>query len=678
MKYSSLKSQNEKVLHVSAPTGGADRSASPLYIDDNCLADCKNVIFRDGSLKTRQGLFAKETDIIKGDFTEEAFYNRYSLTESEIFINGHGFRIAVEYTEYDMAEYYASVYFIGTDCSVTKAGYMQFNRISDEIFYIPLNITFYQGKPQNGGGIFALVSLCNIENYTQKLYTIYEINSNLDGWNEVTDYYIPTVYINGRGNSYETASASNQAFTGNPTVLEQPNLLNGIFYAYFSSDGYSSEFSLPFSNISDENVICRVHYSPSSYTEWVIYAGKNSASQTFMGTTVTVNVDRSKGLIYFTVEAGDYSVPLMGKYKANNIRITATKKTERSFDDVVSATCCQIFKSRIILSGGIKDNRIYSARYDSPLYFPYSGVTEIGEARLPVTALTVSGEKILAFKATELYEIDMKKGKAINTASLLADNDSVFYSTDSFTVTAISQSTGCSGKKALTYYKGRTVWIGSDGNIYALTASGEIKIMSDKVRYDLKEISDYNGVALNNGQYCMFIFSKRVFTAEFDTTLNGKNAIWNIWEFPAELRILGGIDHEISPVFLCQYNSVTCYTATLSGESDILLNRTADTTAQSRNIVSSITTRSFAPEGVNMRKRLNRIYMQLDAKGSIEITVNGKSLNLDGSTLKNGGEGLRKVTVLPEISSFYSLNIALKSDTYIALSEIDIHYIKMQ
>ena len=116
----------------------------------------------------------------------------------------------------------------------------------------------------------------------------------------------------------------------------------------------------------------------------------------------------------------------MGKYKANNIRITATKKTERSFDDVVSATCCQIFKSRIILSGGIKDNRIYSARYDSPLYFPYSGVTEIGEARLPVTALTVSGEKILAFKATELYEIDMKKGKAINTASLLADNDSVF------------------------------------------------------------------------------------------------------------------------------------------------------------------------------------------------------------------------------------------------------------
>ena len=176
----------------------------------------------------------------------------------------------------------------------------------------------------------------------------------------------------------------------------------------------------------------------------------------------------------------------------------------------------------------------------------------------------------------------------------------------------------------------------------------------------------------------MFIFSKRVFTAEFDTTLNGKNAIWNIWEFPAELRILGGIDHEISPVFLCQYNSVTCYTATLSGESDILLNRTADTTAQIRNIVSSITTRSFAPEGVNMRKRLNRIYMQLDAKGSIEITVNGKSVNLDGSTLKNGGEGLRKVTVLPEISGFYSLNIALKSDTYIALSEIDIHYIKMQ
>ncbi|MEE1055049.1 MAG: hypothetical protein U0L36_04330, partial [Acutalibacteraceae bacterium] len=75
---------------------------------------------------------------------------------------------------------------------------------------------------------------------------------------------------------------------------------------------------------------------------------------------------------------------------------------------------------------------------------------------------------------------------------------------------------------------------------------------------------------------------------------------------------------------------------------------------------------------------LNRIYMQLDAKGSTEITVNGKSVNLDGSTLKNGGEGLRKVTVLPEISGFYSLNIALKSDTYIALSEIDIHYIKMQ
>ena len=486
--------------------------------------------------------------------------------------------------------------------------------------------------------------------------------------------------INGRGNKYEVFHAENYAFTGKPTVLEAPNLLSGSFHAYYSSDGYSSSFTLPFTNISENGIHCRIHSAPNEHTDWTVYDNSTSATEKFMNVEVTMNVDRSKGLVYFTLPDGqDYSVPLMSRYLANNIRITATKKTPVSFEDVVSCTCAVVSDSRIMLSGGLKGNRVFIARYDNPLYIPQSDPIELGEERLPVTAIVPFGEKLLAFKKNELYVLNLKKGGAVNTQSLLADNDAVFYNTDSITAKKTSYGTGCENRRAVTVLKDKAVWLSPEGIIYAMTASLNIMPISQKVHSVLDSFDSRllkTAVAINDKRHCMFFFENIALTCKISSNPDEENTAWYIWRFPKNLKIIGGID-KTTPFIYCVNKFNTCYTAELKGDRDCLITYSADNAHKEElPISSSISTAFYAPLGKNIKKKLNKICMQLSAKGSTEIKINGKRLDLGGLRL-SGDEDFRKLTVFPPVSSFSSVYITISSEEFLNLGELDIYYNKL-
>ena len=467
MNFSIPGTANTKTLHIPQLDKGLNLTDNTHISDINGLSDCKNVWFNDGVLKSRPGLYTKPENYINDEFYRDGFYYHYRPADVEITIDGELKKIVVEEIEYDDSSYICLVHLINSKGLVENCSELIFNRTSGSTFYIPEKILFYKGAPQTGGGLFALASLVNMENFNQHTHKIYEVDSDFSTWNRVTSYYIPTVYINGRGNKYEIAESTNQAFTGTPTRLENLNLLNGTFYAYYSSDGRSNSFRLPFSNIADQNVICRIHYTVKDYVQWTVPADSTSASATFFGTSVTMNVNRTKGIIYFTVPAGDYEVPLMSQHSENNMEILATKNSEYGFTDIVESSLATTHNSKILLAN---KNTVFEANYDNPLYFPKDSVTYVGEADSDITAFAFFENNTIAFKPNATYRISIKDGKALNSISLLANNDAIFYANDTLSVSCLSAKTGCSDKNSLIRRENELLWKGTDRYIYSLSS----------------------------------------------------------------------------------------------------------------------------------------------------------------------------------------------------------------
>ena len=117
------------------------------------------------------------------------------------------------------------------------------------------------------------------------------------------------------------------AYTAQPKFLEAQNILTGRFKSYFTSDGQSNAFRLPYSGLANETVMCRIYINLTKYTDWTILSNSTSDTQTFYNSAITMNVDRSKGMIYFTTSDGaDYPIPIMSMYHENNICVRAGKQ----------------------------------------------------------------------------------------------------------------------------------------------------------------------------------------------------------------------------------------------------------------------------------------------------------------------------------------------------------------
>lgn len=671
MKYVSLKDNKTKHLNIPVINKGLNLCDGKDKIEKQYLADCKNVYYADGLLKRRKGFYADSSDIIKADYITDDTFQNCVLTNAEVMIDGKKYRVLIDDADVDMSTHYTSIFFIDDDKQLLFGGCLEFHRISDEFFYLPSNITVFQSGKKNGAGIYAFVTCSNTYDFEDKTYNIYEINSDYNAWEEVTSYYIPVAYVNGRGDSYDNAVDSKQVYTGEPHLLEPLNLLHGTFLAYFSSDGLSSRFALPFSKLTDERVSCRIYYNETEYMEWHAFAGSVTAKKKFLGVDVTMNVDRNKGEIYFTVEAGDYSVPLMSKYKANNIRITATKRNDSDFSSIVSSTCCSIVNSCLVFSGGNKKNKVFTAVYDKPLYFPFDGEIQIGDASDRVTAMAIQSDSIVAFKKNGIYRIKAKRGKLKDAKAILGEVSRTYYENNDVSITAISRKNGCLNSNAITYKDGNIVWIDTDKQIYKLTNSFNVERITNKISSYLQNLDndlfeECSTVAGNDGIY--ICLGEKIVFGQFNSD---ENIAWYIWELPKDMRVLGGIENK-SPIFLCDYNYTTYYLAVLSGETDSVLSRISDETPKnSYKIPSFIETSHLAPEGMNIDKRLSKIDLLFGMSGDGAVSINGKKVDFSGASL---GTEAKRITVLPEIKTFRTVYIMFESSENLAVGEIDIYY----
>ncbi len=678
MKYDSLKPSVVKRFKIPELDGGMVSKKPTTAIADNSLFDCKNVWYKDGRLKTRLGLSAKSENAVV--LEKDSPFNEfdYHLTDTAVKYYGLEYKIAYSTLLSDDYMYVINVYLVSSDFNIKPIGSFTFFRLSSEIFNAPESILFYTGAPQTGGGIFALITLSNQENYGDKYYNIYEINEDFTEWQRVYDYYTPTLLVNGRGNNYDIAHAETSISLPSPQTVESQNLLNNMFYAYYTSDGYSNMFRLPFGNISSDTIVCRINYTPAAFVEWRVAGTTIAATQSFMGADITLEVDREKGTLSFTKGDSPYAIPVISTYNENNIKIMAGKDTQNGLEQVVDSKCSLIADGRIYLAGGQNGNVLMTARCENPLYFPKMSTVQVG-GEDEITALSLQNNKIIAFKQSETHSVTLRKGKIINEIGLLSDNDKTFKNSDTLHSELLLQNVGCLYNGTVCKVGKNTVWLANDRNVYlidSLAFDGAVKI-SDGI--DVSTFLTPNSFAVSDGEYYILSSYNKALACCLTSPQKPK---WYPWQIDNEIMLRGGFCKNSTLYFLCSKGQEEIfYVAAFNGDSDteIYFDSGNKPTSKSKKIESFITTKNYTLSGLSHINTIESIYLALAGKGKLKIKINDRQIvdvDLRFSTDDYDKGEYKTVMLVPHLYNTESVKIEISSLDAFAVSDIEIFYRK--
>ncbi len=675
MKYDSLKPSGVKRLKLPILNGGTDLKKPSSSIPDNVLCSSKNVWYKDGRLKTRAGLYSNPRNAVS--VQKQSFYDvfDYHLTDTVVEYFGLDYRIAYSNVCTDNFMYVIRVYLVSSDVSIVPIGELTFLRFSSDEFKTPESIVFYTGARKSGGGIFALVTLRNEENYSDKNYNIYEINEGFDEWQRVYDYYIPTLSVNGRGNNYDLAHAETSITLPNIKTVESQNLLCSQFYCYYTSDGYSNMFRLPFSDLSSDTVVCRIYYAAALYAEWRVLGSVIADTKSFMGFDIMLEVDRDKGTLSFFKNGEPYAIPVMPTYNENNIKITAGKETPDGLEQVIDSKCSLLADGRIYLAGGKNGSTVMTAKCENPLYFPKKSTVDVGGVE-EITALSIQSKKIIAFKRNETHYISLKKGRLINEIGLISDNDTLFKDADTLTSELISKSIGCEQKDTVCKLGAKTVWYANDRNVYLLDSIGFDGVLN--LSQDMK-ISEFEGFAVSDGEYYILSSEDKAWVCDLNTPLKPK---WYLWDIDSDISLHGGFYKNGTLYFICSNDGGGIfYVASLNSDGDTKMQY--DDMQLISNTVKSesfIVTKNYALSGLTQRNTVESIYLALSGRGVVQIKVNGRRMavvNLRFSTDDYDKGEYKTVELSPHLYDTERLQIELSSKDAFAVGEIEIFYRKM-
>lgn len=675
MKFPSLKSNRRSFERTLRLDGGINTSVSSMLIDENEIYDCENMLYKDKMLKSRNGFFGDEDMILDTVTGYEYPKKPFEFLNESFIIDSKECKIGYTIT-WDVVSFaYVNTYLVFSDGTKKRIAPISFNRVDDTTFSVPESISVFKAEKKNGSGIFLF---CHTKNYVpysaEEGCRIYELTSDYTYWHRCfeNEYYIPTIYYNGRGNLFSESAIADDPLYEKPKELESRNLLTGAFYSYFTADGSSDTFQLPLSDLDENSIICTLSYKNGEVYNWIISGSE--AEIDFLTTKVTAKCNRKTGILSFYQDDRPYPLPLYVKGSNNNLKVLAYKKTPNGFLNVGTSVGALNYKSNIIVFGNTKNkNRVYTAKTNNPLYFPKDSFCEVGVSTEAVTAIKSFGDSLVAFTPSGIYSLRLSGGDLVASTEVISGVDVSFFKSDKITCTQLNSRVGCLYPESIKLIGDRLVFKDAS-NIYVMNKTGSIYSLSYPIMDNLEDEKAVKSAAsfVYNGFYGVNLRGG-IYLADIENMKhqNGKaECSWYFWSLPPTMAFCSAAEFSNKPIFcFSNLKEDIYYLSVLSGETDVSFEFSGEITEKIVHTVNSLFKTAFIDfDGIKIEK----VILKCGAVGSIEIVVDNyysscKFNKKIGLTEKEFNDKiLKKVAVYPSLKADrVSIKVVGKAPFYI-------------
>lgn len=670
-------------IRVKNLSGGVNLREQPSGIEDNQCSKIKNMWFKDGALKNRPAMTIDVENKLFDADTPRAFWNEFEIFGAQITPESQVSRLAVLSENYDFLIKY-KFFLVDKDGSVRNVAGLDFYRTSFDMFSLPnVNNVFYE-ESKTGSGIFIMLTMYNYESANSNARVVfYELSSDYSVWNNVTEQklYVPTVYINGRGNNF--GSVEENLYSEKPKFVESLSMLTGEFKAYFATDSFSNTFTLPIDNLDNETVTCKIRYLDEDYVWRVNPFETFSQTVQIVNEKVKILADRAAGKITFYKEDGSVYAPL--QYNFNNMEIRAFKTDKSYFEALKNSKVFCKYNSRSFISGFKNDaSAVYYSEESNPFYFPRQNKLNLGSAVQGVTTLCVHGKLLIAFKESKTYSISCKKGNSYNIDEII-NNTEEKPASNKVSVEILSEEMGCDCVKTILNCGNHLVWLSSSGKVCTIVVSnqyskGNIYELSVNIEEFLRGCGEdalKNAVAcIKDGYYVIFVDNKavamdynvkgfRYVSTCTDQKNTNRNIYWYLWEFDKHTRVLNAFSHLDDCVLITsQMNDGTFWygTAKFGGEEDCVPWGNFDNLEITKTPINCfLKTKNFDFGEMGNNKFLKKAYLSIRNKNNVAVTFYDGDEQRDVKNFTVSGDSLSTKELYFLNSRFFGASLSVET-----------------
>lgn len=655
-----LSSRRTYMLNIPELSGGTNLRDGISHINDNQLIDSKNMVYKNGLLRTRKGI--KPIGPIY-NFVEPVvdvkIYQDINFTYSDNYTTENFVLCVTEMlmTPQETVDY-GITFFSDTTGENIIVGTISTNIFRPTTTILPIkdkdNIYFLVKTVEDKYHLGSIYYNCYKATYSgKKTFDFQEIN-NIDDIG-----YIPVISTNGVPSVLLDNLPSNSG-----TQIRATNILSPYYKMIYSSVNpnsvNSSEAKYP--------LLYPVKHNTTIKATFLHPSGKittHSVNITEDGTSWLEEERNSQDTLKMAVEENNVvfydtndKIAKFGTalYVFNNLEITASFNNDIDFERVFSMTQYARFGgaaeglsggTRLFLGGNTSnENRhlVIWSEFDNPLYFPENNNFYVGDSGEKVTGFGKQNDSLIIFKEHEVYYTKYAT-TTLPTAEQI-ENQSVIDVTVTgvtFPLVQINTNIGCDCPDTIQLCKNKLVWLTSDGKVYCLTSQNQysernIFCVSEMIERKIKEhaikdlrnakSADYNGLyilSIDSQIYCMDYNSYGYnYIYSYSKTEDANKLIpWYIWKFANGFDILNLYTRENSLFIAADYFLVSqFYTLELdSGVDEYMAQINNDNDKKSIPIDSMVQTKAYDFGQPAMTKDVQTVSFSFGYNGGFPIEI---------------------------------------------------------
>lgn len=717
---------------IPALSGGINLQDAPHLVEDDQLTDGENIWWQNQALRSRPGCrLADQTTLVQTGMSSLLAAQRADAV-LELTVNGETLTGLVFFTtnEYSTVNSAVQLICLAADGTIHSQGERLFEEESDRIPYGG----FFVAEPPaaddsaSDGQANSRVLAC-LDNGQIYRFTYRSSGSWVAA--QVTDLYIPTLLVSGRGFSNE------EYFTQPGALYEARNLLTGAFRASFTTDGTAAVFPLPLAGLTSnegesvtvsltqgEGGIAAVHTFTIPYDANQSLGTQDIIGQNGQVYTVHAYIDRELGQVSFlnivTGESGQPYYITPAPFGSNNLTITAWKTEPEQAAIIHSMRFAAWFGGdRSGLSGGTRlfvagnadyPNRVHWSDINRPLYFPANNYAVVGEAAQRVTAFGKQADMLVIFKERELYAATYAartvSAEELQSGAVVDMTAATAY----FPITQLHGSIGCDCPQTVQLCSNRLIWATSEGKVYGLGSSSAysdrnvlaISLPVDPALVSCGPAALRDACAARLDPYYVLAAGDQLFlcdtlSAGFSSTLSGADSRaartipWYRWQLPVGtarithlLCAAGGLCATalLRQEFEEEKGKIQLLSFCLDGEQDSRIETWTDSTQPVPVVLAPVhavfETKRFDCGRPERLKTIRRLFLGATDTGDRTIRLSYRTergLRSDAYRLGRTGSGRRREwAVTPGLSRVEQFGLRAESDGPLAVDGLVLRY----